>query len=418
MLKNLLSNLFKSNKGANAEMMSLLQQQAQMIAQLQQQINTANAPVVNNIPVAPVVNTNVDVVTDDHTNVALDDYESNTNRNKFHQSRNFCKEFETADWKELSNNHQDYVSAMLDEVRETILTSLNPAFYVENLQQFRVELLQQYLQRLLIINGTYQPEYDNLDSLSKDEIIASISELETANWADRQQRKGKTVAPSAKQLELLKKNNVDTTNIKYWFQASMELEKIFGAYDNSPTNAQLALIEKLVKELGLAGFDCTVKTKKEASAKIEELSKLHDEKFGTKAPTTAQKELYARYLKLNNKRLTKTLKEQMNKMTSREISQEINKLKNEYNSAHPELSEGQLNYIVSLCEQLMIPCNRAELSSLTKEQATVKIDELSRLLLLNKMKRLNKTVTLADINLLSKEEVKIKLAEFRPNREQ
>jgi hypothetical protein len=198
----------------------------------------------------------------------------------------------------------------------------------------------------------------------------------------------------------------------------MELEKIFGKYDNSPTNAQLALIEKLVKELGLAGFDCTVKTKKEASAKIEELSKLHDEKFGTKAPTQAQKELYARYLKLNNKRLTKTLKDEMNKMSSRDISKAINELRNSYNSAHPELTEGQLNYLMSLSEQLMIPANRAELSKLTKEQATVKIDELTRLLLLNKMKRLNKTITLADINLLSKEEVKAKLAEFRPQRDE
>mgnify|MGYP003289129693 FL=1 len=409
-----LSNLFKSNKGANAEMMSLIQQQAEMIAQLNAQLN-AKATV--NVPQEPVVNTNQSVVTNDQANIELDNYEDSINRNKFHQSRNFTKEFDKADWKDLTNNHQDYISAMLDEVRETIFTSLNPAFYADNLQQYRVELLQQYLQRLTIINGTYHPEFDNLDSLSKDEIISQIVEIETANWAERQTRKGKSTAPSAKQLELLKKNNVDTTNIKYWFQASMELEKIFGQYDNSPTNAQLALIEKLVKQLGLAGYDCTVKTKKEASTKIEELNKLVDEKFGAKAPTQAQKELYARYLKLNNKRLTKTLKDEMNKMSSREISKAINDLRNSYNSAHPELTEGQLNYLVSLSEQLMIPANRAELSKLTKEQATIKIDEMSRLLLLNKMKRQNKTVTLADINLLSKEEVKIKLAEFRPNRE-
>lgn len=414
MLKNLFSNLFKSNKGANAEMMALIQQQADMIAQLNAQLNTKSTV---NVPQEPVVNTNQPVVTNDQTYVELDNYEENVNRNKFHQSRKFSKEFETADWKDLQNNYPEYISAMLDEVKETVLTSLNPAFYPENLAEFRVELLQQYLQRLLIIQGTYHPEFDNLDSLDKDQIISQITEIETANWAERQRFKNKQTAPSAKQIELLKKNGVDTTNIKYWFQASMELEKIFGKYDNSPTNAQLALIEKLVKELGLAGFDCTVKTKKEASAKIEELSKLHDEKFGTKAPTQAQKELYARYLKLNNKRLTKTLKDEMNKMSSRDISKAINELRNSYNSAHPELTEGQLNYLMSLSEQLMLPANRAELSKLTKEQATVKIDELTRLLLLNKMKRLNKTITLADINLLSKEEVKAKLAEFRPQRE-
>lgn len=415
MLKNLFSNLFKSNKGANAEMMALIQQQAEMIAQLNAQLNTKSTV---NVPQEPVVNTNQSVVTNDQTYVELDNYEENVNRNKFHQSRKFSKEFETADWKDLQNNYPEYISAMLDEVKETILTSLNPGFYAENLAEFRVELLQQYLQRLLIIQGTYHPEFDNLDSLDKDQIISQIIEIETANWADRQTYRGKKTAPSAKQIELLKKNGVDTTNIKYWFQASMELEKIFGKYDNSPTNAQLALIEKLVKQLGLAGFDCTVKTKKEASAKIEELSKLHDEKFGTKAPTQAQKELYARYLKLNNKRLTKTLKDEMNKMSSRDISKAINELRNSYNSAHPELTEGQLNYLMSLSEQLMIPANRAELSKLTKEQATVKIDELTRLLLLNKMKRLNKTITLADINLLSKEEVKAKLAEFRPQRDE
>ena len=54
--------------------------------------------------------------------------------------------------------------------------------------------------------------------------------------------------------------------------------------------------------------------------------------------------------------------------------------------------------------------------SLTKEQATDKIDELSRLLLFNKMKRTMSTITLDEIKKLTKDEVKIKLQEFRPNR--
>ena len=416
MIKTLLNKLTgkSSKKGANDELLAIINQQNELIKQLQAQM-VQNTETVK-VPTEPVVNTNIPVEVNHLAEQQAINYESNIDRNKFQRERTFTQDFNAMDWKEIQRNYPEYIGVVIDEVKERIMTSLNPNYYNEVLVEYRTELLQQYLMRLLIINGTYHTEYDNLDALSKDEIIAQIIELEVENWADRQRNKGKNPLASDKQIELLKKNGVDTTNIKYWFQASKELENIFGSYDNTPTDKQIALIAELVAKLGLQGYDMSVTTKKDASLKIEELSKLHDEKFGEKKPTKAQYELYARYLKLNNKRLTQSAKDKMMAMNAREISKAIDELKKQYNAEHPECTEGQANYLISLHQQLMIGYDVDIIRSLTKEQATDKIDELSRLLLFNKMKRTMSTITLDEIKKLTKDEVKIKLQEFRPNR--
>ena len=416
MIKTLLNKLTgkSSKKGANDELLAIINQQNELIKQLQAQMVQNNETV--KVPTEPVVNTNIPVEVNHLAEQQAINYESNIDRNKFQRERTFTQDFNAMDWKEIQRNYPEYIGVVIDEVKERIMTSLNPNYYNEVLVEYRTELLQQYLMRLLIINGTYHTEYDNLDALSKDEIIAQIIELEIENWADRQRNKGKNPLASDKQIELLNKNGVDTTNIKYWFQASKELENIFGSYDNTPTDKQIALIAELVAKLGLQGYDMSVTTKKDASLKIEELSKLHDEKFGEKKPTKAQYELYARYLKLNNKRLTQSAKDKMMAMNAREISKAIDELKKQYNAEHPECTEGQANYLISLHQQLMIGYDVDIIRSLTKEQATDKIDELSRLLLFNKMKRTMSTITLDEIKKLTKDEVKIKLQEFRPNR--
>ena len=416
MIKTLLNKLTgkSSKKGANDELLAIINQQNELIKQLQAQMVQNNETV--KVPTEPVVNTNIPVKVDYLAEQQANNYELNIDRNKFQRERTFTQDFNAMDWKEIQRNYPEYIGVVIDEVKERIMTSLNPNYYNEVLVEYRTELLQQYLMRLLIINGTYHTEYDNLDALSKDEIIAQIIELEVENWADRQRNKGKNPLASDKQIELLNKNGVDTTNIKYWFQASKELENIFGSYDNTPTDKQIALIAELVAKLGLQGYDMSVTTKKDASLKIEELSKLHDEKFGEKKPTKAQYELYARYLKLNNKRLTQSAKDKMMAMNAREISKAIDELKKQYNAEHPECTEGQANYLISLHQQLMIGYDVDIIRSLTKEQATDKIDELSRLLLFNKMKRTMSTITLDEIKKLTKDEVKIKLQEFRPNR--
>ena len=416
MIKTLLNKLTgkSSKKGANDELLEIINQQNELIKQLQAQMVQNNETV--KVPTEPVVNTNTQVKVDYLAEQQANNYELNIDRNKFQRERTFTQDFNAMDWKEIQRNYPEYIGVVIDEVKERIMTSLNPNYYNEVLVEYRTELLQQYLMRLLIINGTYHTEYDNLDALSKDEIIAQIIELEVENWADRQRNKGKNPLASDKQIELLNKNGVDTTNIKYWFQASKELENIFGSYDNTPTDKQIALIAELVAKLGLQGYDMSVTTKKDASLKIEELSKLHDEKFGEKKPTKAQYELYARYLKLNNKRLTQSAKDKMMAMNAREISKAIDELKKQYNAEHPECTEGQANYLISLHQQLMIGYDVDIIRSLTKEQATDKIDELSRLLLFNKMKRTMSTITLDEIKKLTKDEVKIKLQEFRPNR--
>ena len=159
-------------------------------------------------------------------------------------------------------------------------------------------------------------------------------------------------------------------------------------------------------------------TKKDASAKIEELTKLRNEKFGDKKPTEAQITLYKQYLKLNNKRVTKKIEEKIENMSYADISNEITELKASYNNKHPECTEGQANYIKSLCDQLMIACDMTIVREMTKIEATNKIDELSRQLLYRKMRRTMGTITMEEINKLTRDEVKAKLNEFRPNRGQ
>lgn len=407
-------------------MMAQMQQMMEMNAKLTQQVAELTAQ-VNARQEAPVQNVKVEVPTksvanitpvNENNEVKADRYESTVDRSRYQETRTISEKFDDVDWKELQRTNPEAINDMVDELRTNLLTSLNPNFYMGVLGQYRVELLQQYYMIHLLKRGQYSPENDNLDSMDRIELSNAIIELEIAEWEERQLRKGKNPFASAKQIELLKRNGIDTTNIKYWWEASPILEKIFGSYDNNPTTAQKTLIANLVKELGLQGYDMSCETKKDASAKIEELTKLRNEKFGDKKPTEAQITLYKQYLKLNNKRVTKKIEEKIENMSYADISNEITELKASYNNNHPECTEGQANYIKSLCDQLMIACDMTIVREMTKIEATNKIDELSRQLLYRKMRRTMGTVTMEEINKLTRDEVKAKLNEFRPNREQ
>lgn len=404
-------------------MMAQMQQMMEMNAKLTEQVADLTNQ-VNARAVAPIQNAPVKEVkpVNEHNDVQADNYESTLNRNSFNETRKLTSTsdnedtYNDIDWKELQRTNPEAINDMIDELRNNLLTSLNPNFYREVLDNCRVELLQQYYMIHLLKRGQYSPESDNLDSMNRKSLSNAIYELEVAEWEDRMNSRGKKVFASEKQLELIKKYGKDTTNVKYWWEASAILDSMFGGASNEPTTAQRTLIANLVKELGLQGYDMVCVTKKDASDKITELTKLRVEMFGEKKPTESQITLYKQYLKLNNKRFTKKIEDEIATMSYAEISDKITELKGSYNNDHPECTEGQANYVKSLCDQLMIACDMSLVKAMTKIEATNKIDDLTRQLLYRKMRRTMGTITMEEINKLSKDEVKAKLDEFRPQR--
>lgn len=399
------------NNNMNEMMMNMMNQMQALMeqnAKLQAQVNdlmSAKAPVA---PVAPVAPLKPSVGTQE-SRVQADNHNATIDRSRFAETRTIA-DMSKVDYKSLNDEQKNNI---LSDIKDEIFSALNPSLYLDVLAKYDSDILQAYYTRLLVVAGQYNPEVDNLDSLSKEELLNAIIELETDSYVERMLAGGKRVNASEKQLELLKNNGIDTTNIKYWWEASPILESIFGS-NNAPTANQMKLIKDLVAKLELQGYSMNPANKKEASNMIEELQALHDEKFGATPATEAQKALYKRYLQMNNKRVTKKVGEFLASVSATEISKAIDELRKSYNELHPECSEGQANYIANLMEQLFMPCNLEEVKKLTKGEATRKIDELSRQLLYNKMRRTMVSVTMQEINKLTRDEVKAKLAEFRP----
>lgn len=415
------------NNNMNEMMMNMMNQMQALMeqnAKLQAQVNdlmSAKAPVATVAPqVAPVAPQGVVAsqapvavvkpqVGTRESRVQADNHNATIDRSRFAETRTIA-DMSKVVYKNLNDEQKNNI---LSDIKDELFSALNPSLYLDVLAKYDSDILQAYYTRLLVVAGQYNPEVDNLDSLSKEELLDAIIELETDSYVERMLSRGKRVKASDKQLELLKNNGIDTTNIKYWWEASPILESIFGS-NNAPTANQMKLIKDLVAKLELQGYSMNPANKKEASNMIEELQALCDEKFGATPATEAQKALYKRYLQMNNKRVTKKVEEFLASVSATEISKAIDELRKSYNEQHPECSEGQANYIANLMEQLFMPCNLEEVKKLTKGEATRKIDELSRQLLYNKMRRTMVSITMQEINKLTRDEVKAKLAEFRP----
>ena len=398
------------NNNMNEMMMNMMNQMQALMeqnAKLQAQVNdlmSAKAPVAPVAPVAPLKPS----VGCEESRVQVDNHNACIDRSRFAESR-VIADMSKVDYKSLNEEQKNNI---LSDIKDELFSALNPNYYPDVLVKYDSDILQAYYTRLLVVAGQYSPEADNVDSLSKEDIINAIIELETDSYVARLLARGKKVEVSDKQLALLKKNGYDIANLKYWWEASYVIDKMFGG-NNAPSANQMKLIKDLVAKLELQGYSINPANKKEASNMIEELQALHDEKFGATPATEAQKALYKRYLQMNNKRVTKRVEEYLASVSATEISKAIDELRKSYNELHPECSEGQAKYIANLMEQLFMPCNLEEVKKLTKVEATRKIDELSRQVLYNKYRRSMVSISMQEINKLSRDEVKAKLAEFR-----
>ena len=382
-------------------MMTQMQQMTSTIASLQQENNALKTQLATPKTQPAIPYNKEQAMHNAKMDTVMDRYMSDVNRDDWKQ-----KIRDTQDDKNISND-------IIVDISDRLYECLNPSQYASVLNDYTAPELQAYYQRELTMKGLFSKEYDNLDSMDKNQLIQGIKNSKEEDFIERLKANGKKIYASEKQLELLKRNNINTENIKYWWDASPLLEGIFGE-DKPATKTQLDKIQELVVLTGAVGFNLNPSTKREASQIINQLMDEKEEMFGIELASEKQIELYRTMCKTLGQTVPRVAT--LEKVSSRELSKMINKIAPEYNKV-AVASEGQIKFLTSLHKQLMkeLPENITN-KTISKNDATKLIDSLSRELLYVKMRRTMGTITMQEINKLSSKEVQAKLQDFRANR--
>lgn len=382
-------------------MMAQMQQMTSTIASLQQENNTLKTQLATPKTTPATTISKEQAMHNAKMDVVMDRYMSDVNRDDWKQ-----KIRDTQDDKNISND-------IIIDISDRLYECLNPSQYASVLNDYTAPELQAYYQRELTMKGLFSKEYDNLDSMDKNQLIQGIKNSKEEDFVERLKANGKKIYASEKQLELLKNNGINTENIKYWWEASPLLEGIFGA-DKPATKTQLDKIQELVVLTGAVGFNLNPSTKREASQIINQLMDEKEEMFGIELASEKQIELYRTMCKTLGQTVPRV--STLERVSSRDLSKMINKIAPEYNKV-AVASEGQIKFLTSLHKQLMkeLPENITN-KTISKNDATKLIDSLSRELLYVKMRRTMGTITMQEINKLSSKEVQAKLQDFRANR--
>lgn len=382
-------------------MMAQMQQMTSTIASLQQENNTLKTQLATPKTTPAIAYNKEQAMHNAKMDTVMDRYMSDVNRDDWKQ-----KIRDTQDDKNISND-------IIVDISDRLYECLNPSQYASVLNDYTAPELQAYYQRELTMKGLFSKEYDNLDSMDKNQLIQGIKNSKEEDFVERLKANGKKIYASEKQLELLKNNGINTENIKYWWDASPLLEGIFGA-DKPATKTQLDKIQELVVLTGAVGFNLNPSTKREASQIINQLMDEKEEMFGIELASEKQIELYRTMCKTLGQTVPRV--STLEKVSSRDLSKLINKIAPEYNKV-AVASEGQIKFLTSLHKQLMkeLPENITN-KTISKNDATKLIDSLSRELLYVKMRRTMGTITMQEINKLSSKEVQAKLQDFRANR--
>lgn len=399
------------NMTNNNEMKMMMEQMQAMMAQMQamtstiaslQQENNALKTQLATPKTQPAIPYNKEqAMHNAKMDTVMDRYMSDVNRDDWKQ-----KIRDTQDDKNISND-------IIVDISDRLYECLNPSQYASVLNDYTAPELQAYYQRELTMKGLFSKEYDNLDSMDKNQLIQGIKNSKEEDFIERLKANGKKIYASEKQLELLKRNGINTENIKYWWDASPLLEGIFGE-DKPATKTQLDKIQELVVLTGAVGFNLNPSTKREASQIINQLMDEKEEMFGIELASEKQIELYRTMCKTLGQTVPRV--STLERVSSRDLSKMINKIASEYNKV-AVASEGQIKFLTSLHKQLMkeLPENITN-KTISKNDATKLIDSLSRELLYVKMRRTMGTITMQEINKLSSKEVQAKLQDFRANR--
>ena len=382
-------------------MMAQMQQMTSTIASLQQENNTLKTQLATPKTQPAIPYNKEQAMHNAKMDTVMDRYMSDVNRDDWKQ-----KIRDTQDDKNISND-------IIVDISDRLYECLNPSQYASVLDDYTAPELQAYYQRELTMKGLFSKEYDNLDSMDKNQLIQGIKNSKEEDFIERLKANGKKIYASEKQLELLKNNGINTENIKYWWDASPLLEGIFGG-DKPATKTQLDKIQELVVLTGAVGFNLNPSTKREASQIINQLMDEKEEMFGIELASEKQIELYRTMCKTLGQTVPRV--STLEKVSSRDLSKMINKIASDYNKV-AVASEGQIKFLTSLHKQLMkeLPENITN-KTISKNDATKLIDSLSRELLYVKMRRTMGTITMQEINKLSSKEVQAKLQDFRANR--
>lgn len=415
-LDNINNNVNSNMKGndnmtTNNEMKMMMEQMQAMMAQMQQMTSTITSLQQENNALKtqlatpktePAIPYNKEqAMHNAKMDTVMDRYMSDVNRDDWKQ-----KIRDTQDDKNISND-------IIVDISDRLYECLNPSQYASVLNDYTAPELQAYYQRELTMKGLFSKEYDNLDSMDKNQLIQGIKNSKEEDFIERLKANGKKIYASEKQLELLKRNGINTENIKYWWDASPLLEGIFGE-DKPATKTQLDKIQELVVLTGAVGFNLNPSTKREASQIINQLMDEKEEMFGIELASEKQIELYRTMCKTLGQTVPRV--STLERVSSRDLSKMINKIASDYNKV-AVASEGQIKFLTSLHKQLMkeLPENITN-KTISKNDATKLIDSLSRELLYVKMRRTMGTITMQEINKLSSKEVQAKLQDFRANR--
>lgn len=415
-LDNINNNVNSNMKGndnmtTNNEMKMMMEQMQAMMAQMQQMTSTITSLQQENNALKtqlatpktePAIPYNKEqAMHNAKMDTVMDRYMSDVNRDDWKQ-----KIRDTQDDKNISND-------IIVDISDRLYECLNPSQYASVLNDYTAPELQAYYQRELTMKGLFSKEYDNLDSMDKNQLIQGIKNSKEEDFIERLKANGKKIYASEKQLELLKRNGINTENIKYWWDASPLLEGIFGE-DKPATRTQLDKIQELVVLTGAVGFNLNPSTKREASQIINQLMDEKEEMFGIELASEKQIELYRTMCKTLGQTVPRV--STLERVSSRDLSKMINKIASDYNKV-AIASEGQIKFLTSLHKQLMkeLPENITN-KTISKNDATKLIDSLSRELLYVKMRRTMGTITMQEINKLSSKEVQAKLQDFRANR--
>lgn len=382
-------------------MMAQMQQMTSTIASLQQENNALKTQLATPKTTPAIAYNKEQAMHNAKMDTVMDRYMSDVNRDDWKQ-----KIRDTQDDKNISND-------IIVDISDRLYECLNPSQYASVLNDYTAPELQAYYQRELTMKGLFSKEYDNLDSMDKNQLIQGIKNSKEEDFIERLKANGKKIYASEKQLELLKRNGINTENIKYWWDASPLLEGIFGE-DKPATKTQLDKIQELVVLTGAVGFNLNPSTKREASQIINQLMDEKEEMFGIELASNKQIELYRTMCKTLGQTVPRV--STLERVSSRDLSKMINKIASDYNKV-AVASEGQIKFLTSLHKQLMkeLPENITN-KTISKNDATKLIDSLSRELLYVKMRRTMGTITMQEINKLSSKEVQAKLQDFRANR--
>jgi hypothetical protein len=343
------------------------------------------------------------------TDTKKDDSEYETKNNQY----------EDMDWKELTRNHKEVVDKWLEEIQSSIISRGYKAI-PEILSEYRTEMIQHFVLTQKISLGEYVPELDNLDSLSRDKLIEMAVELNQLSYEKRMEEQGKASVTKAQKALLIKYGVKDMP--KNRFEASRLIEKILKdngidtskPYSTDATEAQINRIKKLSEMLGKEIAITEIKTKSEASKLINDLQKeLESKPELIPAITEKQYETIAKLIRQLGKRMTEKRKTEYKALNSFEASKVIAELSKEYNEKHPEATEGQVQYIITLCSLMNLPYNVDEIKALTKIEATKKLDKLNRKYLYILTRKVSPSMTKEEIAKMDYNTVKALISQIK-----